>query len=95
LNLKGLYGDEGILPVRAFAQIDKRGLDLALNQALKQLPSLVWLGPSIGLSFTSTLEIIALIGIIVSFIQLIFGSFRDFSMYSLLLVLYFSIYQVL
>ena len=79
--------------MRAFAQLDQRGAS-ALVEAMKRLPSLVWMGPSLGLSFTSTLEIIALTGIVISFLQIVFKVFREFWMYSLLFVLYFSIYQV-
>ncbi|CAG2175102.1 unnamed protein product, partial [Oppiella nova] len=93
LQIPGLYGDDGVLPVRAFAQLDKRG-STALVDAFRQVPSLVWLGPTIGLSLTSALEVIALMGIVVSFLQLVLKSFRDFWWYSLSLVLYFSIYQV-
>ena len=79
--------------MRAFAQIDKRGVGV-LSEAFKQLPSLVWLGPSVGLSLTTALELIALLGIIVSFLQIVYKSFRDFWFYLLLFVLYFSIFQV-
>ncbi|CAG2111519.1 unnamed protein product [Medioppia subpectinata] len=92
-QIPGLYGDDGVLPVRAFAQMDKRGAS-AIVEAFKRVPSLVWLGPSIGLSFASTLEIVALSGIVISFLGLITKRFRDFWSYSLLFVLYFSIYQV-
>ena len=93
INITGLYGDDGVLPVRAFAQLDKRGLS-ALVTAFSQVPSLVWLGPSIGLSLNTTLDLISLFGILISFLQLLWPGLRTTSFYAIQFVLYFSLYQV-
>ncbi|XP_054159752.1 lipase maturation factor 2-like [Oppia nitens] len=93
IQIPGLYGDNGVLPVRAFAQLDKRGMS-GLAEASKQMPSLVWLGPSLGLSLNTTVELVALLGTVISFLQLIYKPLRNFWTYCLVVGLYFSLYQI-
>ncbi|KAI1297279.1 Lipase maturation factor 2 [Halotydeus destructor] len=92
-QIPGLYGNNGILPLKAFAQIDERGLP-GIDAAMKSKPSLVWLAPKLGISLSSMMELICLVGILASFTGVVSSSFRTSASYLVLYMLYYSCFQV-
>lgn len=94
-QMPGLYGDHGVLPVRAVIPIDSNTRppqDLAKRAA--QQPSLVWLAPNFGLKVATMAEFLALLGVVMSLLACVSSRFRDCINYALLWILYFSLYQV-
>lgn len=60
----GLYGDNGILPART--QVDLEA-NATLFYKLKQKPTLLWFAPYIGLNVEYMLDVLSLLGVILSF----------------------------
>ncbi|KAF7496486.1 Lipase maturation factor 2 [Sarcoptes scabiei] len=96
IQIRGLYGDTGILPLKHYAfQLIGSNKTITLDALQTKSPSLVWLFAfNTGLSLTSSLEFIALLGIGTSFLQLLFDSFRCPINYLLLFILYGSCVNV-
>uniref|UniRef100_A0A2R5LLL9 Lipase maturation factor n=1 Tax=Ornithodoros turicata TaxID=34597 RepID=A0A2R5LLL9_9ACAR len=91
-QIPGLYGDRGILPIRAILPVDtSKG---ASHQQITKLPTLLWLAPNFGLKVSTMMEFIALLGTVLSFVASVWSRFRDCFSFLLLWVLYFSLYQV-
>ncbi|XP_059843121.1 lipase maturation factor 2a isoform X2 [Hypanus sabinus] len=90
VQIPGLYGREGILPARKMLRFTGKTL---LDQ-LKDSPTLLWLCPSLGLDTEQGLELICLLGIILSFTALLFEPLRDCFVFACLWFLYLSVYQV-
>ncbi|CAN7998984.1 unnamed protein product [Ixodes hexagonus] len=91
-QMPGLYGDRGILPVRAVVPVDTN--PRIAQQKAHQLPTLLWLAPNFGLKVSTMMEFLGLLGITMSFIATIWSRFRDCINFALLWILYFSLYQV-
>lgn len=91
-QIPGLYGDRGILPVRAVVPVDT--LQKLTQQQVSKLPTLLWLAPNFGLKVSTMMEFIALLGTVISFVASIWSRFRDCFSFFLLWILYFSLYQV-
>ncbi|XP_053211769.1 lipase maturation factor 2-like [Panonychus citri] len=92
-QLPGLIGDNGILPVHSFAQLNKRGLSV-LDEVINSKPSLVWFAPKLGLSFDYMMDLIALTGILISSLVIISKKAANPILFGALYILYFSLYQV-
>lgn len=60
----GLYGDNGILPART--QVDLKARATLFNK-LKQKPTFLWFAPYLGLNVEYMLDVLSLLGIILSF----------------------------
>lgn len=60
----GLYGDNGILPAKA--EIDLKA-HATLSNKLKQKPTLLWFAPYLGLNVEYMLDVLSLLGIVLSF----------------------------
>ncbi|XP_053572284.1 lipase maturation factor 2 [Bombina bombina] len=90
VQIPGLYGREGILPARKMLRFS----DKTFWEQLKDSPTLLWLGPQLGLDTEQGLELICLLGALLSLGALLFRRFRDSLVFLLLWVLYLSVYQV-
>lgn len=86
----GLFGDEGVVPVRLLVP----RVQSPLLEQLQAAPSLLWLGPTLGLGPQQCLEIICLLGALLSLGAILLGALRDSLVYLLLWVLYLSLYTV-
>lgn len=89
-QIPGLYGREGILPAWKTLRFTGKGL---LEQ-LKDSPTLLWLGPRLGLDTEQGMELICLLGAVLSLGALLFNCLRDGLVFLLLWILYLSLYQV-
>ncbi|KAJ8245630.1 hypothetical protein GJAV_G00272800 [Gymnothorax javanicus] len=90
VQIPGLYGDDGILPVRR--QLRPSG-KLLLDQ-LAEFPTLLWLCPHVGLDTAQGMELVCLLGALLSLGAVVFEGLRSCSIFMCLWVLYLSMYQV-
>ncbi|XP_011501020.1 PREDICTED: lipase maturation factor 2-like [Ceratosolen solmsi marchali] len=91
IQIPGLYGDNGILPGKT--QLDLKA-QISLLQKFKQKPTLLWFAPYLGLNVEYMLDVLTLIGIIISFLGFISQKFCSAPIFSILWSLYYSIYQI-
>lgn len=91
-QIPGLYGDNGILPVKGVIPLESDAA--TLETRARELPTLLWLAPLFGLDAPSMMEFLTLLGIIISFGGVVWNRLRDCTNYALLWMLYFSVYQV-
>lgn len=92
VQIPGLFGDNGILPARSIISIEA-GADV-MHQKAKDIPTLLWLAPVIGIDVPLMMDFIALLGILISFGSMVWGRMRDMTNFTLLWMLYFSLFQV-
>ncbi|XP_074024081.1 lipase maturation factor 2 [Numenius arquata] len=90
VQIPGLYGRDGILPARKVLRPSGKGL----WEQLRDFPTLLWLGPQVGLDTELGMELLCLLGILASFSALLFEPLQDSLLFALLRVLYLSLYQV-
>ncbi|XP_050964395.1 lipase maturation factor 2b [Labeo rohita] len=90
VQIPGLYGDDGILPVRL--QMPK--VQRPLLEQLQASPSILWLGPSLGLAPQHVLELICLVGVALALGAVLLWPQRDSLIYLCLWALYLSLYNV-
>ncbi|KAK2892938.1 hypothetical protein Q8A67_012926 [Cirrhinus molitorella] len=90
VQIPGLYGDDGILPVRL--QMPK--VQRPLLEQLQASPSILWLGPSLGLAPQQVLELICLVGVALALSAVLLWPQRDSLIYLCLWALYLSLYNV-
>lgn len=91
----GLYGDNGVLPLRHYAaSLAPKNQTISAEELYQLTGSWVWQLTKFGFSLTTSLELLTLAGVLVSLAQLLFVSFRSFPNYVFLFVLYYSIAQV-
>ncbi|XP_046465996.1 lipase maturation factor 2 [Neodiprion pinetum] len=91
IQIPGLYGNNGVLPAKA--QLDLRGGN-TLSQRIKQKPTLLWLAPYISLNTEYMLDVLAILGIVLSFTGFISQRFCTAPVFAGLWSLYYSLYQV-
>lgn len=91
-QIPGLYGDNGILPVKLV--IDPGSSNKTLEENFASRPTLVWLAPVIGLDVQHTVELVALMGVLISFLALLSRYLRNAVIFGTLWILYMSLYQV-
>ncbi|KAM4676298.1 lipase maturation factor 2 [Discoglossus pictus] len=89
-QIPGLYGREGILPARKMLRFSGKGL----WEQLMDSPTLLWLGPRLGLDTEQSMELLCLLGALLSLGALLFRPLRDSLVFLLLWVFYLSLYQV-
>ncbi|GIY65577.1 lipase maturation factor 2 [Caerostris darwini] len=92
VQLPGLYGDNGILPARAIISLED-GAEVVKKKA-EEIPTLLWLAPTLGIDVPLMMDLIALLGIIISFGSMVWGRMRDMANFTLLWMLYFSLFQI-
>ncbi|XP_012221862.1 lipase maturation factor 2-like [Linepithema humile] len=91
IQIPGLYGDNGILPART--QVDLKARATLLNK-LKQKPTLLWFAPYLGLNVEYMLDVLSLLGAVLSFIGFVTQTFCIAPVFAGLWSLYFSLYQI-
>lgn len=87
----GLYGNDGLLPARWMLRYTGKGF----WEQLRDSPTLLWLGPKLGLDTQQGMELIALIGTVLSLLSTLTHRLRDCRLYLCLWILYLSLYQVM
>lgn len=65
-----------------------------LLEQFQASPSLLWLGPSLGLEPQHALELICVLGVVLGLGAVLLGTLRDSLIYLCLWALYLSIYNV-
>lgn len=90
LLLLGLYGNEGILDAGWLI----KPLGRPLLDQLWDSPTLLWLGPHLGLDTSQMMELISLLGALLSFGALVLEPLRDSLIFFLLWFFYLSLFQV-
>ncbi|XP_045892439.1 lipase maturation factor 2a [Micropterus dolomieu] len=90
VQIPGLYGNEGLLPARRQLRYSGK----PLWEQLLSSPTLLWLGPSLGLDTQTAMELLCLIGAALSLAATLVEALRDSLVYFCLWALYLSMYQV-
>ncbi|XP_061534187.1 lipase maturation factor 2a [Phycodurus eques] len=90
VQIPGLYGNEGLLPVRN--QLRYSGKPLV--EQLLASPTLLWLSPYLGLDTHTAIELLCLVGVALSLAAMLVGALRDSVVFFCLWALYLSMYQV-
>ncbi|KAL2102246.1 hypothetical protein ACEWY4_001414 [Coilia grayii] len=90
VQIPGLYGNEGIVPVRLVVPQSERPL---LDQ-LQAFPALLVLGPQLGLDPLQTMELVCLLGALLALGAVLLQSLRSSVVFLCLWALYFSLCQV-
>lgn len=88
IQIPGLYGEDGIKPVRI------PRVQTPLLEKLKDIPSLLWLAPSLSIGPQQGLELICLLGALLSLGAVLLSGLRDCLVYFCLWALYLSLYTV-
>jgi len=89
IQLPGLYGDHGLLPVKNVVQREPNTFADFLQQ-----PSLVRFRYKYSMDTESAMDLVCLSGIVLSFLATISSAFRSTLSFSLMWVLYMSLYAV-
>ncbi|XP_065496143.1 lipase maturation factor 2 [Caloenas nicobarica] len=90
VQIPGLYGRDGILPARKVLRLSGKGL----WEQFRDVPTVLWLGPRLGLDTEQGMELLCVLGVLGSFGALLFEALRDSLLFALLWLLYLSLYQV-
>ncbi|KAJ8003120.1 hypothetical protein DPEC_G00166070 [Dallia pectoralis] len=90
LQIPGLYGNDGLLPAR----LQLRYSGEALLEQVRSTPTLLWLGPQLGLDTQTAMELLCLLGAALSLAATLVESLRDSLVFLFLWILYMSLYQV-
>ncbi|KAL0280572.1 UNVERIFIED_CONTAM: hypothetical protein PYX00_001831 [Menopon gallinae] len=91
IQIPGLFGNNGILPARNFL-MDSSGKTLMEN--IHNKPTLLWFAPILRLNTEYMMDVLALIGVILSFSGFISQKFCSLPIFAALWSLYYSLYQV-
>ncbi|XP_041651905.1 lipase maturation factor 2a [Cheilinus undulatus] len=90
VQIPGLYGNDGLLPARWQLRYSGK----SLGEQLLSRPTLLWLGPRLGLDTHTAMELLCLIGAALSLAASLVEGFRDSVVFFCLWALYMSLYQV-
>ncbi|OWK50800.1 Lipase maturation factor 2 [Lonchura striata] len=90
VQIPGLYGRRGLLPARRVLRPAGRGL----WQQLQDVPTLLWLGPRLGLDTEQAMELLCLLGTLGALGALLCDALRDCLLFATLAAFYLSLYQV-
>ncbi|XP_026779548.3 lipase maturation factor 2b [Pangasianodon hypophthalmus] len=88
IQIPGLYGEDGVKPVHL------PRVETPLLEKLQDVPSLLWLAPSLGIGPQQGLELICLLGALLSLGAVLLSGLRDSLVYLCLWALYLSLYTV-
>lgn len=86
----GLYGNDGLLPARWQLRYSGK----PLMEQLLSSPTLLWLGPLVGLDTHTAMELLCLAGAALSLAATLVECLRDSVVFFCLWLLYMSLYQV-
>jgi len=92
-QLPGLYGDQGVLPARAFIDTD-RLMKENLVDLLVESPTLLWITPLTGLTLVQMMEVFSLIGLVTALVVTAIPRTNTKTSAFILWVLYLSLFQV-
>uniref|UniRef100_A0AAZ3QDT7 Lipase maturation factor n=1 Tax=Oncorhynchus tshawytscha TaxID=74940 RepID=A0AAZ3QDT7_ONCTS len=92
VQIPGLYGNEGVLPVR-LVEPRVNGSRPVLEQ-IHAHPSLLWLGPRLGLDAQQAMELLCLAGALLALGAALLEPLRDSLVFFCLWALYLSLCQV-
>ncbi|XP_049928496.1 lipase maturation factor 2a [Epinephelus moara] len=90
VQIPGLYGNDGLLPARWQLRYSGK----SLWEQLLASPTLLWLGPQLGLDTHTAMELLCLVGVALSLAATLVEAFRDSVVFFCLWALYLSMYQV-
>ncbi|KAM4618940.1 lipase maturation factor 2a [Polymixia lowei] len=90
VQIPGLYGNDGLLPARR----QLRYTGKPLWEQLLSSPTLLWLGPRLGLDTHTAVELLCLLGATLSLAAALVEALRDSLVFLCLWVIYLSLYQV-
>nr|XP_018910530.1 PREDICTED: lipase maturation factor 2-like [Bemisia tabaci] len=90
IQIPGLYGRNGILP--AYTQFEKPHADMRIN--LQSKPTLLWFAPALGIDVEHMLEILSVVGILLSFTGFVSQKCCCKPVFAALWSLYYSLFQV-
>ncbi|KAF5299715.1 hypothetical protein FQA39_LY11510 [Lamprigera yunnana] len=91
VQIPGLFGDNGILPVRSLLENNKYK---SWSAKVHYQPTLLWLAPYLGLDTHYALDVLALLGSFLAFTGFVSQKLCTLPLFAGLWSLYFSIYQV-
>ncbi|KAF5276754.1 hypothetical protein FQR65_LT16204 [Abscondita terminalis] len=91
IQIPGLYGDNGILPVRSLLENNNYK---SWSAKVHYQPTLLWFAPYLGLDTQYALDVLALLGSFLAFTGFVSQKFCTLPLFAGLWSLYFSIYQV-
>lgn len=90
MQIPGLYGKNGILPAKKILKYTGKNL----WEQLRESPTLLWLGPRLGLDTEQGMELICVVGTLLAFGAMVMEPLKDSLVFLLLWILYLSVYQV-
>uniref|UniRef100_A0A224X8N7 Lipase maturation factor n=1 Tax=Panstrongylus lignarius TaxID=156445 RepID=A0A224X8N7_9HEMI len=90
IQIPGLYGENGILPART--QMDIKETDFAAK--LQKKPTLLWFASYLGLDTEHMMDVLALLGMFLSFSGFVSQKCCTKPIFAALWSLYYSLYQV-
>ncbi|KAM7002264.1 lipase maturation factor 2a [Tautogolabrus adspersus] len=90
VQIPGLYGNDGLLPARRQLRFSGK----PLREQLLSSPTLLWLGPLLGLDTHTAMELLCIIGAALSLAAILVEALRDSVVFFFLWALYLSMYQV-
>uniref|UniRef100_UPI003AB00095 lipase maturation factor 2a n=1 Tax=Centroberyx gerrardi TaxID=166262 RepID=UPI003AB00095 len=90
LQMPGLYGNDGLLPARWQLRYSGK----PLWEQLLSSPTLLWLGPRLGLDTHTAMELLCLAGAALSLAATLLEALRDSVVFFCLWAFYLSLYQV-
>ncbi|EEB19962.1 conserved hypothetical protein [Pediculus humanus corporis] len=91
LQIPGLYGNNGILPARSqLEDLSSR----TLAEKFHKKPTLLWLAPFLGLNTEYMMDVLSLLGIVLSFVGFLSVKFNIAPTFISLWSFYYSLYQV-
>uniref|UniRef100_A0A8C2WKR6 Lipase maturation factor n=1 Tax=Cyclopterus lumpus TaxID=8103 RepID=A0A8C2WKR6_CYCLU len=90
VQIPGLYGNDGLLPARWQLRYSGK----SLWELLLSSPSLLWLGPQLGLDTHTAMELLCLVGAALSLAAMLVEALRDSVVFFCLWALYLSMCQV-
>lgn len=90
VQIPGLYGNEGLLPARSRLRYSGK----PLWEQILDSPTLLWLGPHLGLDTHTCMELLCLLGAALSLAAALLEPLRDSLVFLCLWALYMSLYQV-
>ncbi|XP_037307849.2 lipase maturation factor 2a [Pungitius pungitius] len=89
-QIPGLYGNDGLLPARWQLRYSGK----SLGELLLSSPTLLWLGPHLGVDTHTAMELLCLVGAALSLAAVLVECLRDSVVFFCLWALYLSMYQV-
>ncbi|KAM8891710.1 lipase maturation factor 2a [Spinachia spinachia] len=89
-QIPGLYGNDGLLPARWKLRYSGK----SVGELLLSSPTLLWLGPQLGVDTHTAMELLCLVGAALSLAAVLLESLRDSVVFFCLWLLYLSMVQV-